>query len=91
MIPPILLIVNVQNPQSRYYLPLPIIILWPLLIPVHLLISAVSGIYVGCVSHTERLMRGIEVALRMFMLPSQLRGLHFAFRESSKHFSITII
>lgn len=91
MIPPILLIVNVQNPQSRYYLPLPLIILWPLLIPVHLLISAISGIYVGINSHSERLMRGIEVALRMFMLPSQLRGVHFAIRERNKQFSITII
>ncbi len=91
MIPPILLIVNVQNPQSRYYLPLPIIILWPLLIPVHLLISAISSFYVGYQCHSEGLMRGTEVALRMFMLPSQLRGVHFTLRENNKQFSITII
>lgn len=91
MIPPVLLIVNVQKPQNRLYLPLPLILLWPLLIPVHLVISAITGVYVGLHCHTQRLIRGTEVCLRILVFPSHLRGMHLVFRQNRRSYTVTII
>ena len=74
MIPPVLMVINVKNPKYRLFLPLPLLLLWPILLPIHLLFSMVIGCFIGVKSQHEKLIRGVESTWRTFSLPAQLRG-----------------